>query len=74
MAGKPKKPKDDAVPPAANVERQRALGVNIDEKLALALDDYIRKSRPKPTKTAVVEAALEDFLRAHDALPPGWNA
>ncbi len=34
------------------------------------LEAYLASLRPKPTKTEVVEVALEDFLKSHGFWPP----
>ncbi len=49
-------------------------GVNIniwvDERLAAALARYLRESKPAPSKTAAMEAALEMFLESVGYWPP----
>lgn len=42
----------------------------IDDAIGEALDAYLKAQRPRPTMTAVLETALEDFLRAKGFLPP----
>lgn len=37
----------------------------VDERLGVILEKYLAAQRPKPTITAVLETALEDFLRSH---------
>jgi hypothetical protein len=58
-------------PPRAG---QKALGVYIDEKLADALAAYIRDTRPKPSKTSVIELALEKLLTDAGYWPLGPSA
>ncbi len=45
-------------------EGQTAIGMYIDDSLADRLAAYIERTRPRPSKTSVVEAALEAFLDA----------
>lgn len=43
--------------------------VYLSDELAGALDDYIGLTRPKPTKTSVIEMALEDLLKKAGCFP-----
>lgn len=36
----------------------------VKDELGVVLDKYLEDQRPKPTVTAVIETALEDFLRS----------
>ena len=72
MAKQPKKtPEKDKMPATATPARagQKALGVFIDERLAARLKRFVDSTRPKPSKTSVVEAALEEYLDTHGAPP-----
>jgi hypothetical protein len=70
---KPKR-KEPEMPATSSPPRpgQRALGVYIDDKLAAALSAYLGSTRPKTSKTAVVEVALEEFLAGRGYWP--WPA
>jgi hypothetical protein len=47
-----------------------AVFARVPPPLAQALEGYRNTLRPKPTATAVVVAALEDFLQAKGFWPP----
>jgi predicted transcriptional regulator len=42
--------------------------VYIDDQLAARLERFVLRTRPRPSKTSVIEAALEAYLDAHE--PP----
>jgi len=43
--------------------------VYLSDELSEALDRFLASERPKPTKTAVFETAIEMFLQARGYLP-----
>jgi metal-responsive CopG/Arc/MetJ family transcriptional regulator len=45
--------------------RMKRVSVTLDDDLEVALEDYIRSQEVKPSLTAVVQAALQQFLRRH---------
>lgn len=47
-----------------------SLSIWLSGPLMAALESFIHQSRPHPTKTSVIEAALEDFLAARGLWPP----
>jgi hypothetical protein len=47
------------------------LNVWVREEIVEALRAYLASVRPRTTKTASVEVALEEFLRARGFWPPG---
>jgi hypothetical protein len=47
-----------------------AIFVRINPGLGKALESYMNGVRPKTTRTAVIEAALEEFLAARGHWPP----
>lgn len=42
----------------------------VPQELRDALDDYLNKTKPKPSLTAAIETALEEFLQARGFWPP----
>jgi hypothetical protein len=48
----------------------KPIQVYLSDELSAALDAYVEATRPKSTKTAVIEMALEDLLRRSGDLPP----
>lgn len=45
------------------------LGLRIDPAISEALESYLANTVPRVSKTAAVEAALIEFLRAHGHWP-----
>ncbi len=69
-----KKPKVENKPtPERQGRSGKPVQVYLSDELVAALDAYIARARPRPTKTAVIEMALEDLLRKAGDLtqPPG---
>lgn len=64
MSTEKKKPNRSGVP----------LHVWIDPAIAEALQSYLEATEPKVFKTAAVESALKDFLRAKGCWPPKPSA
>jgi hypothetical protein len=60
-AGKPEPPR----PPRAG----RNINVWVRADLGELLDAHLKRARPRPTLTTLVEAALEAYFQAHP-LPP----
>ena len=70
MARKQNKPEQQPTPERQPSRRSgKPVQVYLSDKLSEALDAYIERTRPKPTKTAVIEMALEDLLRKSGDLP-----
>jgi len=54
-----------------NADLMKRISVTLDNDLELALENYILSQEAKPSLTAVVQAALEQFLHRKDiAMPP----
>lgn len=47
----------------------RNINVWVEDALGASLDHYFDHASPEPTLTAVIEAALKDFLRKHGSWP-----
>jgi hypothetical protein len=56
-------------PPPEQTRNGVAVNVWIDPSLYAAFEAYLESKRPRPTKTSVVEVALDDFLRK-EGFPP----
>lgn len=70
MTRKPHKPSSEPAPGRPSSRRSgKAVQVYLPDELSDALNAYIGGTRPTPTKTAVIEMALEDLLRKAGYLP-----
>jgi hypothetical protein len=67
MAEPKKKPAGKRKPPKRT---GKPLNVWLPEPLVAALEAYVTASRPRTSKAAVTEVALEEFLKKHGHWPP----
>lgn len=67
---KASQPEPDMSPPKKRPRKGTALTLWIDDRLAGALTAYLNSLRPKPTRTAAVSVALEEFLARVGFWPP----
>jgi hypothetical protein len=65
-----KKTKPEGPTPGRQKRYGKPVQVYLSDELSAALDAYIEAARPRPTKTAVIETALEDLLRKAGHWPP----
>jgi hypothetical protein len=71
-SNKPKKPKGGkADPPKPRPGRNINVWVRLE--LGEVLDAHLRRDRPRPSLTTLIEAALEAYFRSHP-LPPEEHA
>jgi hypothetical protein len=61
-------------PAQAKPNKKHVIYATVPQALREALEAYIDKTRPHPDKSAVVEAAIEDFLRSQGFWPPQNHA
>lgn len=64
-------------PPPATSGRSPREGENVnlwlDRRLGAVLRAYLDTARPRTTKTAVIEQALEEFFQRQGLWPPGGS-
>lgn len=58
------------IPPAEEAEADSRESFHLPPKLRDALNSYISHTKPKPGKSAVLRAALEEFLERAGFWPP----
>lgn len=68
---KDKKPKKTRGRPATGRSPSVTIFARVPPQLAKAFEAYLESLRPKPSSTAVVIAALEDFLQGKGFWPLG---
>jgi hypothetical protein len=69
MARKRHKPEQEPTPGRPK-RSGKPVQIYLSDELSDALDAYIEATRPKPTKTAAIEMAIEDMLRQAGNWPP----